>query len=345
MVLWPADDCSDDDSKYEGGDKQDEDEIGDTSVDTDRPSGKSQSSEIGEKMSPEDNRIDMSQCGILRQNKETQDAGRYRPHALLVASQFPKDDQSHRGQETLTSIREDGVLEKQKEILTCSAPLMPSTIMETPLPGDNQSHLSGNEYLFDSILSEETFLPGMSSIQDNSVQFCGPGKDEPARVRDTSKHLRSSSISTLHYKGNETSPILKTFRSEHNFLKTNDDATIQFPSPYSPEYVPVKFHINTMVLQAWKSAFLANGNVHAVLVSSAGYAFLTSFLSSLFAMAFKFEDDMREYCHPDEYSHVHIKDWLIGGGQALAVTIDGYKFLPLFLLLAYTGFLGELSKF
>ena len=133
-------------------------------------------------------------------------------------------------------------------------------------------------------------------------------------------------------------PLLSTHRSEGNFLRSNDDPIIQFPSPYLAEYTPIdKNAVST--LKHMTRAFMEQRQLRIVFIRSAGLAFLTSSLTTLLLMSFRYEDDMSEFCPNTEI--IELKNWLQGSSKALSATVDGFKFFPIFLLLAYTAFLVD----
>jgi hypothetical protein len=133
-------------------------------------------------------------------------------------------------------------------------------------------------------------------------------------------------------------PLFSTHRSEDNFLRSNDDPAIHYPSTYLSEYIPMdKSAISTMKHMA--KAFMGQRQMRFVFTRSAGLAFLTSSLTTLLYMNFRYEDDMSEFCPNTEI--FELKDWLQGSSKALVATADGFKFFPIFLLLAYTAFLVD----
>ncbi len=76
------------------------------------------------------------------------------------------------------------------------------------------------------------------------------------------------------------------------------------------------------------------------LFNALGLAFLSSSLTSIIILLFKYEDELEAFCpHVDTWFSA--KHDVQGSSEALKTAIDAYKFLPLFLLLAYTAFLVE----
>jgi len=136
--------------------------------------------------------------------------------------------------------------------------------------------------------------------------------------------------------------ISTTFRSEGNFLKSNFDSDIIFPSNYKPEYVPTmsstspRFGV-TLILFMFNSREISNVFMHAT-----GLALLSSAISSVVALMLKYEN-FREAASCAEGAFLAVMDRLASqeSVEAVTKTIDNYKFLPLFLVLAYTAFLVE----
>jgi len=162
---------------------------------------------------------------------------------------------------------------------------------------------------------------------------------DASRKEFVSKRLSNDSV---HCRTDEKNPVLRTYRSQQNFLKNNDDISILFPSEYLPEYVPLSAGYN--VSQSWQimKSILNSKEAFELITVAAGSSFLSSGLSSIVAMVYQYERAFNTNCSLDtDVEGVHYTEWIESNGIALKTTIDGYKFLPIFLLLGYMGFLVQ----
>jgi hypothetical protein len=155
-------------------------------------------------------------------------------------------------------------------------------------------------------------------------------------VRDEKE--QSSSTVDLDEVIIEDSPFTLTHRSENNFLMKNDDPDIEYPNAYPPEYALLERN-SFAIFKHTVESIRDQKQFQRVLLVSSGLALLTSGLTSLVATAFRYEEEVAMVC--PESDHIHIKMWVAGNMKAISTTLDGYKFFPVFLLLAYTAFLVD----
>ena len=140
-------------------------------------------------------------------------------------------------------------------------------------------------------------------------------------------------------------PLLKTSRSEINFMKSNIDEDIQFPSSYQAEYVPIRLDLELSLIQFVKAILkkvASDEMVQNRVMTSASLSLLSSSVSSILAMMFKHErwtQDCMENLGLEFF--LEMKEWIIGHTKPFSGAIDAFKFLPIFLLLAHTGFLVD----
>ncbi len=151
----------------------------------------------------------------------------------------------------------------------------------------------------------------------------------------------SSHLNRWHLqKPDLASPVFYTQRSEKNFMKKNEDATIDYPSDYEPEYITVNQNNGATTTNVLKSIFSSKASMD-MLRSCTGFAFLASGISSLFGIFFAYGEYLDQNCGDAGVPYIHIKAWLIGGAAALDHTVESFKFLPLFLVLAAFAFLVD----
>jgi len=219
--------------------------------------------------------------------------------------------------------------------------------------------LNGNKVKLKALESKEPFLPDIieNGIDKEVVSsiYIYPNRQSSEGEIDISSHLDlsgSESISEDSLRNDQLSltselmasvksrhqknPVLRTWRSHLNFCKTNDDPFIRYPSPYSPEYVPLE-QDSSLSLRVLKS-ILDQKETLGITISSLGYAFFTSALSSLLVILSRYEDAIYQNC-PESADNFSYREWIQGNGATIRITLDGYKFLPIFLLLGYMGFL------
>ena len=147
---------------------------------------------------------------------------------------------------------------------------------------------------------------------------------DASRKEFVSKRLSSYSV---HCRTDEKNPVLRTYRSQQNFLKNNDDISILFPSEYLPEYVPLSAGCN--VSQSWQimKSILNSKEAFELITVAAGSSFLSSGLSSIVAMVYQYERAFNTNCSLDtDVEGVHYTEWIESNGIALKTTIGTYIF-------------------
>eukprot|EP00421_Protoceratium_reticulatum_P006196 CAMPEP_0168361582 /NCGR_PEP_ID=MMETSP0228-20121227/2740_1 /TAXON_ID=133427 /ORGANISM="Protoceratium reticulatum, Strain CCCM 535 (=CCMP 1889)" /LENGTH=496 /DNA_ID=CAMNT_0008374263 /DNA_START=274 /DNA_END=1767 /DNA_ORIENTATION=+ len=140
-----------------------------------------------------------------------------------------------------------------------------------------------------------------------------------------------------------TSPVFKTKRSEENFMKGNYDETIEYPSDYKPEYVTLYQNNGATAMSVLNAIFSQKGS-RDLIRTSAGFAFLAAGISSSFGIVFSYGKLIKDNCEGDGDIYAQLKDWLMSGAQAFDHTVDSFKFLPIFLVLAAFAFLVDRWK-
>ena len=189
-----------------------------------------------------------------------------------------------------------------------------------------------------------------NTSRPNMIQFWREMFGNTESLKNPSFHSVSAAANKQKHKnaGEEqdqmvfVSPVLRTKRSEKNFLKHNHDETIEFPSDYDPEYITLEQNAGLKTFHVIRS-IMSRKKASDMLRTSLGFAFLTSGISSVLTILFSFGDYLSDYCEAEEYGENHLrrKEWLLGIGLALNQTIAAFKFLPIFLLLAAFGFLVD----
>lgn len=176
------------------------------------------------------------------------------------------------------------------------------------------------------------------------------GKKKSQQTPKDETRKDSLAPSTADAKKREVSPIFQTFRSEANFRKRNDDPTIKYPCLNETEYVTMyqgEGSISTFTVL--KSMFLRNHTMDSTarnaLFPCIGVALLSSSFASLLVKGSNFERIMFKEC-PDSFQTLYLENFIEKLQPLVRETISGYKFLPLFLLIAYMAFLvGRWRKF
>ncbi len=136
------------------------------------------------------------------------------------------------------------------------------------------------------------------------------------------------------------SPVFETQRSEENFLKQNDDETIQYPSDYQPEYVTLYQDDSVVTPARVLRSIYSLEDTKNMLRTSVGFSFLAGGITSLSFILFSFDRYRAEVCNTG-YDSEKRKNMIIKNADAIFDTIDSFKFLPIFLLLAAFGFLVD----
>lgn len=145
-----------------------------------------------------------------------------------------------------------------------------------------------------------------------------PGSSS-SRKGFVSRRLSNYSVSD---RVQETNPVLQTYRSQQNFLRSNDDVSIVFPSEYLPEYVPLGVGYDAS--QSWHilNSILMSKEAFELIIVAAGCSFLSSSLSSIVAMVHQYENEFNKNCAQDTgIERVYYTDWVESNGIALKATI------------------------
>ncbi len=183
--------------------------------------------------------------------------------------------------------------------------------------------------------AEEDFLPNPTqqhygAAAQTAVRF---NEDPPLKNVENDDHEEEEEDIMF------SSPFVRTYRSEFNFLKRNDDPTIEYPCSYTDVYDLLDRSPMSILRHTYRS-FTEQKQFQKSLLNALGLAFLSSSLTSLIILLFKYEDELEAFC-PYADRWFSVKHVVQGSSEALKTAIDAYKFLPLFLLLAYTAFLVE----
>jgi len=201
------------------------------------------------------------------------------------------------------------------------------------------------QIVFSALLFITLFIMHKSKRGDDEKIIVSTGRHKFLEMvkKQLSRHGRSS----LTDEKNQPSiyslePISETKRSEHNFMKNVADTTILYPAKSRPEYVPTS-HLHILDFIKTITFVAANDEyIQTRMISCASLALLSSAASSTLAMLFKHERNIRgcmaglgqmQDCMLDT------KEWFMGHVGPFAEAIDSFKFLPVFLILAYIAFL------
>lgn len=138
--------------------------------------------------------------------------------------------------------------------------------------------------------------------------------------------------------------LMQTSRSESNFTKTNIDSEINFPVIDSRAHYVNLFSKGTATefLKSLWQMCVYDRNAQTKIITYVAVSLLSMSLSSVFAMLHRHEK-FKEDCMEDldlEYSSFK-KEYFLSVIKTISSFIDSFKFLPIFLLLAYISFLVD----
>lgn len=128
----------------------------------------------------------------------------------------------------------------------------------------------------------------------------------------------------------EKSPVLRTFRSQDNFFMKNEDHDIVYPAIYDPEYVPLVQDSS----QWWRIllATIKAEDASGYIVTCAGFAFLSSAMSSFVVMVYKYEDELQNHCDEDVLlDRADYSGWIRSNGSAFSIAMGKVQLLYYFL--------------
>lgn len=126
-------------------------------------------------------------------------------------------------------------------------------------------------------------------------------------------------------------------------MKPNREIGISHPSNYPPEYKPLSYISTFDLIKTVYNIFKYDVYTRIAVLKCLVMSICVSIASTFIAMLHKYENGRMEVCDGEinvsEDTALMFKEWIISMTGGLQAVIDSYKFLPLFLLLAYVGFL------
>jgi len=163
-------------------------------------------------------------------------------------------------------------------------------------------------------------------------------KARTKQIHDSLHAAFAKGLSTPNVGHYRDCSISKTVRSEENFMKSNFDPDIQFPSDYITEYSPTHSMNIFEFVKVLCRFIILSFEVRCVIRISVGLALMSSSISSIIAIRIKYEDHYGEDLCINSWN---ARESLLGSAAPFRTTIDSFKFLPIFLLLAYIAFVVE----
>jgi hypothetical protein len=244
------------------------------------------------------------------------------------------DDVSNKGEESSHNVRKE---ESSTRTPKARKPSPQGHRLEEVVEGNEEESSNSSFDVFESNPSKSAVEAPLEDFpftqqRGSTIDVIGDSKTT------IKKEQTSSTIELLDEVIIQDSPFTLTHRSENNFLMKNDDPDIEYPNAYPPEYTLLERGGFAIVKHTFES-IRDQKQFRRVLVVSSGLSLLTGSLTSLVAMAFRYEEEVAMVC--PESDHIHFKMWVSGNINAIGTTLDGYKFFPVFLLLAYTAFLVD----
>ena len=132
--------------------------------------------------------------------------------------------------------------------------------------------------------------------------------------------------------------FLITERTEANFIRNNADEKLVVPSPYGPEYKP---NFSNNVIFPVTGFFFRNFGIFSatltsILLGSLGLAIVSSAFSTMIYLFIRYEDQCSNNEDPAAFY-----TWVRDVGSAFSKILADFRFLPIFLIVGYIGFVVE----
>lgn len=167
----------------------------------------------------------------------------------------------------------------------------------------------------------ETDLPLHSIVEEEDTEDIFPTNPDNHDAPDT--YNRNEKHKAFYNNG--------SFRTLSNFTRDNFDESINYPLPYSPEYIPLGIKSSTDFFGIMQALRIGD-DVKSVFIRSLGFSLIASSLGTFLSLLLQFE------AHTDNEQWT---DWIVGFQSGFKTILDSYKFLPIFLMVGYINFIVE----
>jgi len=124
----------------------------------------------------------------------------------------------------------------------------------------------------------------------------------------------------------------KDVREMDNFVKDNTDESILYPNPYSAEYVPLDMNSTTNFFFGILRVRRIAEDVKVVVLDSLGYSLISSSVGTILSLRLAFDEVQ---------GNTGLSDFIGMFEVGMKEVIQSYKFLPIFLMVAYITFIVD----
>eukprot|EP00588_Corethron_pennatum_P008948 CAMPEP_0194275836 /NCGR_PEP_ID=MMETSP0169-20130528/8576_1 /TAXON_ID=218684 /ORGANISM="Corethron pennatum, Strain L29A3" /LENGTH=517 /DNA_ID=CAMNT_0039019401 /DNA_START=201 /DNA_END=1754 /DNA_ORIENTATION=+ len=148
---------------------------------------------------------------------------------------------------------------------------------------------------------------------------------------------RKTSLPFEHDTCTDIPGFFRTNRTEENFIRNNTCPKLELPCPYVAEYIPIyDYKIRGIIrgLRRVLSYEKYGWDLVAIFCFSLGWGFIGSAIATIIQLRIKYEIECVN-------TYFNLTDASADIAKSFESILDDYKFLPIFLIVAYVGFVAD----
>jgi len=157
------------------------------------------------------------------------------------------------------------------------------------------------------------------------------------KISEINNHDLEGNIDEIEGNGTYTSGFFATNRTEENFIRNNTCPKLEIPSPYVPEYIPSYDYKIRFEIREWLSVFsieMYGRHLVTIICFSFGWGCIGSAFATILQLRMKYEKE----CSNTYFNLTFMATDITKSFESI---LDDYKFLPIFLIVGYIGFVAD----